>query len=65
MRGEDGVVEMCGEILKLLAVTKENIFEIFNDHNYNPAYFDINILLSIIIDDVELKIAEGWDALVD
>jgi len=65
LRGEDGVVEMCGDILKLLTKTKEDIFEIFHEHNYDPAYFNINILLSIIIDDIELKVSEGWDALDD
>ena len=59
------MVDLCKDILKLLTKTQEGIFGIFDEHDYDAAFFDLNISLQVKVDDIELKVSEGWDALED
>lgn len=61
MSENDEIVEMMGDMLKCLARCREEIDEVFHTHGYDSAYFDIDINLSIGVDDTTVKVSERWE----
>jgi len=48
-------LEMKAEIQKLLYMTKEKVWKIFEDHEYDAAYFDIIIDLKVKINTTQMR----------
>jgi len=56
---DDEELEMLADIQKLLNKTRDKIYKIFeDDYGYDPAYFDINILLKVEIDNNLIQVKE-------
>jgi len=63
MTTDKQVIEMCSEFTHVLCECKKKIFEKFDEHGYDASFFDINISLSVRVDDIVIQCKEKWKRL--
>lgn len=61
MKHDDELNELMTAILAQLQECKRLIDTQFDEHGYDAAYFDLDIVLSVKIDTLKVEVTEKWD----
>jgi len=64
MSEEEEILQLKQSMLKVLTDAKENIYKKFDEFDFDPSCFNININLKVTIDDSILQIKEGWKSVL-
>ncbi len=56
-------LQMVSEMVVILEECREKVFEKFEQYHFDPAYFNLDIDLSVKVDHVIIRVKEQWDAM--
>ncbi len=59
---DKALLDMCAEMVRVLDACREKVFEMFDKYGYDAAYFNLDIDLSVKIDQFTARVKEQWEA---